>query len=287
MFSLLTIATILFAQDASVEKLEEVTQDEVVLSEETVPEQMDEMQQEEVAKILDSEKLENEQAASLGGMIEEETAQVLQSDSEEEIGYEEAQPSLEEVPAESVVADPEPLTNEGEIAETEEVASNEENQAPLGGAVAEEEVAQAEPVAEQKDPYETLPISSVEKQKIGKLLTTMAEKSIFKLLFERKHLERLGHEINHVHPIRFLGTVFSDPRLTYCMHEIRKSGFKWDGFIDGFSERFLEEVRAGNINAYIPGLAENLGIDQEKFQALVDKKDFEAMVLFLMKAKGR
>lgn len=149
--------------------------------------------------------------------------------------------------------------------------------------------AQAPDMQEKKvvNPYETLPINGEERHKIGVIIITLAENSIFKLLFEKKHLERLGHDINHVHPIRFLGTVFSDPRLVHCMFEIRSSGFKWDGFIDGFSERFMQEVRAGNVNAYIPGLAESLNINFDQFQSLVDKNDFEAMVLYLMRAKGR
>lgn len=135
---------------------------------------------------------------------------------------------------------------------------------------------------EAKNPYETLPVTITDKQKIGSILTIMAQNNVFKLLFEKQHLEKLGREINHVHPIRFLGVVFSDPRLVHCMFEIRRSGFKWDGFIDGFSKRFDQEYQANNINAYIPGLANSLKVQANDLMAYVNYNDFEGLVLYLM-----
>lgn len=133
--------------------------------------------------------------------------------------------------------------------------------------------------------YERLPISGDEKQKIAKILTTMAENSVFQLLFERKFLERLGQEVHHVHPIRFLGTIFSDPRLVNCMFTIRTSGFKWGGFVDGVSERLKGEIRAGNVDLYIPGFAHQLHIKAADIEAYIHRRDIEGLVLFLMEKK--
>jgi hypothetical protein len=138
----------------------------------------------------------------------------------------------------------------------------------------------AQPSSE--DAYESLPITAEEKQKITQLLMTMAENNVFQLLFEKKNLERLGHEINGVHPMRFIGTVFSNPRLKYCMHQIKRSGFKWNGFMDGFSQRFAKEQKEGNINAYVPGFAKAVDVNQEEVQKYIDKHDFEGLVDFLM-----
>jgi len=137
----------------------------------------------------------------------------------------------------------------------------------------------------QPTPYDTLLITPSEKQKIGQLLSTMANNSVFKLLFEKKRLERLGHDVNNVHPIRFIGTVFSDPRLVYCMRRIKSSGFKWDGFIDGFSQRFRKEIREGNIDVYLPSFAEALNVSLQDVQAYVNYKDFEGLVIYLMEKK--
>jgi hypothetical protein len=141
--------------------------------------------------------------------------------------------------------------------------------------------------SETQNAYEKLLISAMEKQKIGNLLITMADNNVFQLLFEKKRLEKLGREINHVHPIRFLGAVFSDPSLVNCMYEIRRSGFKWDGFIDGFSQRFKEELHNKNIEAYIPGFAASLGLEEKNIMSYVKNIDFEGLVLHLMENKKR
>lgn len=133
------------------------------------------------------------------------------------------------------------------------------------------------------DAYENLSITLSEKLKISDILTTMAENNVLKLLFEKKRLEKLGHDINHVHPVRFLGTVFSDKTLINCMHEIRRSSFKWEGFLEGFSKRFEEELRVNNIHIYVPGLVKKLGVKEEKVTAYVNRNDFEGLVLYLMK----
>lgn len=157
----------------------------------------------------------------------------------------------------------------------------------LAHLVAQPAVTVAElPAEEKKSPFDTLPISYEEKRKIERILMTLSENSVFKLLFEKKHLERLGHEVNHVHPIRFLGTVFSDQRLVYCLYRIRSSSFKWDGFVEGFSERFKEEIRANNVNQYIPSFAAYLNVKPEVIQSYINANDLEGLIVFLMETKA-
>ena len=208
------------------------------------------LQEIDIVEGLDQEKLDFQLSGILEGDIQIQIAKILKGEKiEQEILYE-VKPVLEnltQVITDSVEASP--------------------SEAP------------------ESNLYETLSISMDEKQKIGKILITMAENSVFKLLFEKKRLERLGHDIRNVHPIRFLGTVFSDPRLVHCMHRIRSSGFKWDGFINGFSERFMEELLSNNVNQYIPGLSESLGLKTQDLQYYVDRKDFEGLIIFMMERK--
>ncbi len=267
MFQLLTIVALVFAQENSkieelliftgeikIEKVEETSdfsENKVAIHELEGEEALDyagEINEKEVAEILDQDKIEVEPTQSLQGVIEKETAQVLQEAQKED--------SFEGI---------DPVTED------------------LALFVKQPTVTISEPIQDQpQESYEQLPITQEEKQKIANILTTMAENNVFKLLFEKKRLERLGHEVNHVHPVRFLGTVFNDPRLVYCMHRIRSSGFKWGGFIDGFSQRFKQELNAGNVNAFIPGLAETLNIPASDIQGYIDHSDIEGLIIFLM-----
>ncbi|NGX37801.1 MAG: hypothetical protein K1000chlam2_00963 [Chlamydiae bacterium] len=244
-------------QETSIEPIETLlfSEQEITLvpeSKEEMPEYVEEVNEDTAIEILEEQKLELEPVVSLEGIVEKETAQILQSQSSEEEIEEELQPQVED----------------------------------LAQLVEKPATTMAETPKAEPNPYETLPLSAEEKQKIGLLLGTLAEDNVFKLLFEKKYLERLGHDISYVHPVRFIGTVFSDPRLVYCMHQIRSSSFKWNGFIDGFSQRFTAELKANNINAYIPGLAESLNVKKEDLQAYVNYNDFEGLVVYLM-AKTR
>ncbi len=214
---------------------------------------IDEVDGQETAQVLEESSPKFEVTSSLGGVIEQNTAKLIQTLSTDELVADEKAPELED----------------------------------LADLAKKPAVTFADPPSKEEVGYESLPISVEEKQKIAKILVTMAENNVFSLLFEKKHLERLGHDIRHVHPLRFLGTVFNDPRLVHCMHRIRRSSFKWDGFIDGFTERFKEEIRSGNINAYIPGLAESLDVKSEDLQAYVNYADFQGMVIFLLEKSRR
>ena len=260
----LALATTLFAEEEGkleqllsasgenvIKKIEEVSEysseELIIKNEEEAPEYA--CEEEDVVELLEEQKPAIENKNSLKGVIEKETAQVLQNQKEEQLPQE-IEPQVEDL---SLLVQ-RPTVTLAESPEKEEKLNS----------------------------YEALPITFEEKQKIAKILITMAENNIFQLLFEKKHLERLGFEINHVHPIRFIGTVFSDPRLAHCMRRIKRSGFKWDGFMDGFSQRFREEIKANNINAYVPGLAESLNVKPEEIQAYVNNNDLEGLIIFLM-----
>lgn len=148
-----------------------------------------------------------------------------------------------------------------------------------------QEVEASQPTVEKSEPspYDSLAITAEDRKTICKLLMTMAENNVFKLLIEKKRLEQWGDEIYHVHPVRFLGTVFTDPRLIYFMREIRRSSFKWDGFVEGFAERMREEASRNNLVRYVDGFAEAVQRDSVEIYPFFEKADFEGLVKYLLK----
>lgn len=133
------------------------------------------------------------------------------------------------------------------------------------------------------DAYAQLPINEEEKKLIYKLLHTMAKDNVFQLLMEKKKLEKIGKKINSVHPLRFLGTVFTNQHLKECMHEIKKSGFKWDNFIDGISDRMKEESGRNNLVPYLKGFCTTLQVSYDDVMSYIKGGDFEGLVKYLMK----
>lgn len=127
-----------------------------------------------------------------------------------------------------------------------------------------------------------LPLADWEKKLIYTIFTTMADKNVIQLAWEKKSLEKKGKKINPVHPMRLLGYVFSDPDLKKAMRAIKKSHFKWNGFIDGFSRRMKEEAGRNNLVRHIPGFCEQVGANPDEVRHYIDKHDWEGLARHLL-----
>jgi hypothetical protein len=133
-------------------------------------------------------------------------------------------------------------------------------------------------MTDETTPFYQLPITEKEKRIIHVIITTMAEKNILQLAFIKRTMEKKGKKIEHVHPLRFMGHVLSKSELRSCLRTIKKSSFKWDAFIDGFSRRMKEEYSNNNLYIHIPGFCHQIGGDQEEVTHFIQKKDWEGLV---------
>lgn len=132
------------------------------------------------------------------------------------------------------------------------------------------------------EPFYQLPLDEKEQKLIYELVKSIAEKNVWGLLFKKKEMEKLGKRVNHVHPMRFMGYILSEPKLKKWLREIKSSSFKWDHFIDGFGNRMKEETAKNNIMTYIPGMAHLLHVDQSQIIGFIHTKDYEGLVKSLL-----
>lgn len=132
------------------------------------------------------------------------------------------------------------------------------------------------------DLYYQLQLVDWEMKTIHKLISAIAEKNVFELALEKKTVERKGKKIHHVHPLRFIGYIFSDPYLKKCMGDIKRNYFKWYSFVDGFSDKMKEEHQQHNLNRYVAGFAQHLDINSDKVKQYIDDKDYEGLLKFLL-----
>ncbi|MBS0604852.1 MAG: insulinase family protein [Verrucomicrobia bacterium] len=132
------------------------------------------------------------------------------------------------------------------------------------------------------EPFYQLPLTEKEKRFIKIIISTMADKNIIQLALEKRTLEKKGKKVNHVHPLRFVGYILSNSSLKSDLKAIKKSSFKWDAFIDGFSKRMREELSNGNVYKHVPGFAQQVGGDPEDIKHYIGKKDFEGLVKSLL-----
>jgi hypothetical protein len=127
-----------------------------------------------------------------------------------------------------------------------------------------------------------LPLNSNEERIIRYIISTMAEKNVFQLAFEKFSMEKKGKKINQVHPLRFIGFILSDPDLNNDLRTIKKSSFKWDAFISGFARKMREETSKNNVAPYIPEFAALVNADPKEIEYYLHKKDYEGLVKYLL-----
>ena len=151
------------------------------------------------------------------------------------------------------------------------------------------------PAGEQRDPaYKNLICSDEDKALIFELITTLSDNSKFSLLMKQSHLRQIGVQINHVHPFKFLSTIFANSRLKACMGNIFDDYFKRNGFMDGLGPSLTREASKGKLNQYLKEFALEVNVPETELRELYGEKnwsgsdwetrDWEKLVRFLMES---
>ncbi len=79
------------------------------------------------------------------------------------------------------------------------------------------------------------------------IITFLANRSFVTIATHRGALEEAGERIEHIHPLRFLATVFTDEELKVGMRNVRGKGLIWGDFSGGLKTSLSSENSIGNI----------------------------------------
>jgi hypothetical protein len=132
------------------------------------------------------------------------------------------------------------------------------------------------------DYFQLLPLTDADRNRITYIISNMGKKNVFELAFIKGKMEEKGKQIHHVHPLRFIGYIFSSPELRSYMRKIRKSSFKWDAFMDGFSKKMKEEGGKNNLLIHVPGFAKQVNANPDKVTYFIQHKDWEGLIRHLL-----
>lgn len=136
--------------------------------------------------------------------------------------------------------------------------------------------------------FHQLSISENDQHNISRLIKKMADSGYWELLKKRKDMEKLGDKVQDVHPLRFIGFVYSHPSLKRRMPKIMNDIFKRRGFLnghgskEGFAQRMTKEFNGGNLMQYLPGFAQSVGVTQESIEQYFQRHDWEGLLRHLM-----
>jgi len=138
------------------------------------------------------------------------------------------------------------------------------------------------PSGEKTVTYQELICTDQDKANIYEIITTLADNGKLSLLLKSGHLKQLGAQINHVHPLKFMSTIFSNPRLRMCMPDIFNDYFKRNGFMDGLGPSLERESDKGKLEQYITDFAAELNVMPDGLRDFFKARDWENLVRHLM-----
>jgi len=138
------------------------------------------------------------------------------------------------------------------------------------------------PAKPTETPYKDLVCTQQDKDYIYKIISTMAESSLWSLLYNQSSLKSLGAQINHVHPLKFLSAIFTNPYLKSCMASIWNDHFKRNGFLDGLSPSLTREAEKGKLNQYLNEFAVEVNTPVEDLRPYFEAGDWKNLVLYLI-----
>lgn len=134
-----------------------------------------------------------------------------------------------------------------------------------------------------------IPVTQSEKDDLVFITTTLARSSLPSLAVQKPALKRAGDRIDHLHPLRFLMTVFTDEELKANISGIRgRGGWVWDKFYDGLEGSLKEEARKNNMrDEFVVDFANTIGINASIIQPSIQGKRWKELVNTLIDSVPR
>ena len=141
----------------------------------------------------------------------------------------------------------------------------------------------------QQRHFYSLPMSQTDQKSIYELIESMGSLGYLGLLRKKKKMEKLGDKVHHVHPLRFIGYIYSHPYLKNNMGKIMGDILKRRGFLnghwkrEGFAQRMTKEMNHNNLIHYIPGFAQSVGVDENEISRFFHRHNWKGLLYYLNK----
>jgi hypothetical protein len=122
-------------------------------------------------------------------------------------------------------------------------------------------------------------VTLTEKTDIAYIINTLSKSKLITLMHLKKNLELAGDRINHVHPLRFLMTIFLDEELKVGLRNIRTNGWVWNDFMKGLRDSFNEEFARMNMREeYVRDFTSTLRVRMEDILPLIHNAKWDQLV---------
>lgn len=153
--------------------------------------------------------------------------------------------------------------------------------APAAAVVVEPEIPED---LTQKTPFASLRCTPVDQRKIGTIITSLADDTLWTQWGKKAALEILGKDIEPIHPLKFLSTILFDPLLRSKFIKLFREGnpMARNEFIKGLAAKLGREQT--NLEDYLDEFAIEVGVSADEIRPSIQSADWNGLILYLSRA---
>jgi hypothetical protein len=132
--------------------------------------------------------------------------------------------------------------------------------------------------------FTQLPLNPEEEKLIYDLVYEVGNAGWGTLWLDKAKLLQIGKDIHHVHPLRFLGVVYSHPPLKEAMKKIFSDIVKFRSFFlgsqgqTGFSDKMDREHERKNLKPHLWGFSQLVQKHPDQLEPFIEHKDWIGLV---------
>ncbi len=130
-------------------------------------------------------------------------------------------------------------------------------------------------------PFILVPVTETEEKLIWELIDNLGNKGYLGLLGVKARMNEIEEKIKHIHPLRFLGSIYADPYLKECMPKAFKKSIVKNRFINELRDKFLIEFQYNNVYPLIPGFCKKVGADPDEVSLFIQQHQWEKLLRYL------
>ena len=128
------------------------------------------------------------------------------------------------------------------------------------------------------------PVSASEKADMRFILKNLSSASWFKLLDMKSALDAAGNRIDHIHPLRFLVTIFSNEELKAYIHGMRSQKLIWKKFFSTLADNLEKESISSNLKKeYIKHFSNEVNVEESLFLNAIEQRRWDEFLSILFK----
>lgn len=131
------------------------------------------------------------------------------------------------------------------------------------------------------------PPNEDQEKAISSLVQILGNENWVSIWNKRKELTRIKTRIIDVHPLQFLGYIFTNNNLIPAMKNMEGDKLVWGKFKDPLFNTLEEENKAKNVLPYVESFAKIVKIDSALLLPAVKKGDWDKLLTILMDKANR